>query len=71
MVNDRKCCSECGRALDAILHCLECAQPFTVALSEQRFFESKGLALPKRCPDCRRIRRELKETGAPRPKETR
>ena len=35
------------------LLCVECANLFVFTAGEQRFYHSKGLALPKRCAQCR------------------
>ncbi len=43
---------------DKILRCLECGADFTFSVGEQRYFLSKGLSIPKRCPRCRQRRRE-------------
>lgn len=41
--------------------CKECKQPFTISLSEVKFFERKKLHIPKRCPECRKKRKESGE----------
>jgi len=53
---------------DKVLHCVDCDTDFIFEAGEQRFFWSKDLPTPKRCPACRRIRklslvtqRELRE----------
>lgn len=42
---------------DLVLTCKECGNEFTITVSEQEFYESKELALPKRCHDCRKARK--------------
>lgn len=42
---------------DKELVCCDCGQAFTFCIGEQRFFESKGLSIPKRCKACRQKRR--------------
>ena len=37
--------------------CLDCGEQFTFTTGEQRFYWSKGLSEPKRCKQCRVIRR--------------
>ncbi|NQT73566.1 MAG: zinc-ribbon domain containing protein [Chloroflexi bacterium] len=37
--------------------CVDCGQAFLFSEGEQRFFWSKGLEKPKRCPDCRELRK--------------
>jgi len=39
------------------LVCLDCGQEFIFTEGEQKFFWSKGLSEPKRCKNCRVIRR--------------
>ena len=41
----------------ATLICVNCRQAFTFTAGEQRFYWSKGLAMPKRCPECRMKRK--------------
>ena len=43
---------------DKLLRCLECGGDFVFTAGEQRYFLSKGLSTPKRCPECRKRRRE-------------
>ena len=38
--------------------CSDCKEPFTISPGEQKFFNDKGFALPKRCKPCRTIRRQ-------------
>lgn len=33
--------------------CVECNKPFSIPPAEQKFYESKGMELPKRCSECR------------------
>ena len=42
---------------DRALICLDCGAEFVFSAGEQRFFWSKGLAEPKRCPACRELRK--------------
>jgi NAD-dependent SIR2 family protein deacetylase len=42
---------------DETLNCIDCGRQFTFEANEQLFFWQKGLAKPKRCPDCRRQRK--------------
>jgi len=39
------------------LTCADCGQDFIFTEGEQRYFWSKGLAEPKRCKQCRVLRR--------------
>jgi len=43
---------------DKLLLCLECGADFTFTVGEQLYFLSKGLSIPKRCPQCRKRRRD-------------
>lgn len=43
---------------DRRLKCIDCGATFTFTIGEQRYFLSKGLSEPKRCPQCR-LRRKL------------
>ena len=40
------------------LPCVNCGEEFLFTDGEQRYFLSKGLSIPKRCPQCRQRRRE-------------
>lgn len=40
--------------------CVECGDEFYILPGEQRFMDSRGLALPKRCRPCREILRKEK-----------
>lgn len=52
---------------DKLLRCIDCGADFTFTVGEQRYFFSKGLSVPKRCPQCRLKRRLtlVKEGGEP------
>lgn len=41
--------------------CRDCGKSFEITRAERIFFESRGLALPKRCPTCRKARKEARE----------
>ena len=43
---------------DKTLHCVDCGAQFLFSTGEQRYFLSKGLSMPKRCPECR-LKRKL------------
>lgn len=44
---------------DKILVCQDCGKEFTWTASEQEFYAQKGFQnAPKRCPDCRRKKKE-------------
>ena len=40
------------------LRCVDCRMDFVFTDGEQRYFLSKGLSTPKRCPQCRQRRRD-------------
>ena len=42
---------------DLALYCRECGRSFAVTPGEQRFFLERSLQIPKRCAECRRVRR--------------
>lgn len=41
-----------------ILDCIDCGQAFRFTIGEQEYYHSKNLSTPKRCPACRKKRRE-------------
>lgn len=43
---------------DKHLQCLDCGLSFIFSKGEQCYFLSKGLSVPKRCPQCR-LKRKL------------
>jgi len=44
--------------------CRDCGKPFEITRAERIFFESRGLALPKRCAACRKAKKAArKENG--------
>lgn len=36
--------------------CIHCNKPFSISPAEQKFFEERGMELPKRCSECREKR---------------
>lgn len=47
---------------DKVLVCQECGKEFVWTAGEQEFYASKGFTNePKRCPECRKKRRESKK----------
>lgn len=42
---------------DITLKCQDCGHDFVFSRGEQEFYFSKALSTPKRCPDCRRQRK--------------
>lgn len=45
----RRVCKKCA--------CTECGETFDITAGEKSYFEQRGLALPVRCPTCRKLRR--------------
>ncbi len=41
------------RHKDLKLQCVECKGDFRFEAGEQAFYKSRGLSIPKRCPECR------------------
>ena len=41
--------------------CRECGKAFEITRAERIFFESHNMALPKRCPACRKARKEARK----------
>ena len=41
--------------------CIDCNKPFSISPAEQKYFESKGMELPKRCSECRKKRGKRQE----------
>jgi hypothetical protein len=42
--------------------CNDCAAPYVWSAGEQQYFERRGFPPPKRCPDCRAVRKQLRDT---------
>ena len=43
---------------DKAIWCKVCGQTFVFTAGEQLFYSDRGLAEPRRCPDCRRSHRQ-------------
>lgn len=41
--------------------CRDCGKVFEISRAERIFFESHNMALPKRCPACRKARKEARK----------
>ncbi len=49
---------------DKTIRCADCGNEFTFTASEQQFFAEKGFTNePRRCPVCRRKRRDQRSEG--------
>jgi len=56
--------------VDRTLTCADCGGTFLFSAGEQEFFATKGFQNePKRCPDCRRIRRSRMNTLSSGPRQ--
>lgn len=56
-------CKECFESLSAVYTtqvCTDCGKLFSIKQGEKEYFEQRGLALPKRCPSCRKKKAENK-----------
>jgi hypothetical protein len=45
---------------DLVLQCADCGSDFLLESREQLFYFKRGLAMPKRCQECRQHRRNSK-----------
>lgn len=48
--------------------CKDCGRTFEITPEEQAHFKSLGFALPKRCPACRKVRRDARKAEAEKEK---
>jgi len=49
---------------DMPMQCVECGADFVHSARDQEFYQEKGYQnLPKRCPDCRRARKQRAASG--------
>jgi len=44
--------------IDKMFTCKICGDSFIFTAGEQQFYRDRGLAEPRRCPDCRRSHRQ-------------
>lgn len=55
---------EVVRMADKVIVCKDCKAEFVFTEKEQAFYKEKGFDNePVRCPDCRRARKQQKESG--------
>lgn len=52
---------EIGRVTSISITCKVCNKVFTMNMKEVQWYSNMGFPLPKRCPDCRKKRKEAKE----------
>ena len=48
---------------DLVLKCQDCGSDFLLQSREQLFYFKRGLAMPKRCAECRQRRRVVEGDG--------
>lgn len=46
---------------DKNIVCVDCGNEFVFTGKDQTFYASKGFGDPKRCPECRRIKKQKRE----------
>lgn len=49
---------------DREIVCLDCHEPFTWTGPEQEFYADRKFETPKRCRECRRDRKKMRQMGA-------
>jgi len=52
---------EIGRITTISISCKDCKKIFTMNRKEVQWYSRMGYPLPKRCPDCRKKRKEAKK----------
>lgn len=52
---------EIGRITTISISCKDCKKVFTMNRKEVQWYSRMGYPLPKRCPECRKKRKEAKE----------
>lgn len=53
--------ASCDSNISVRKTCRDCGKPFEITKAERIFFESHNMALPKRCPACRKARKEARK----------
>ncbi len=48
------------------IQCDDCHQEFIFSVGEQAFFAERNFTPPKRCPECRAVRKANRQKGAAR-----
>lgn len=56
--NGRRCWRKMAYYEDITLQCKDCGNDFTFTGGERAFYEKNGFSQPKRCPDCRKKKKE-------------
>ena len=47
-----------------VIKCVDCGAEFQLDDGELNWYNEKGFTLPKRCPECRKIRKDKKKAEA-------
>ena len=47
---------------DMYLECRDCGKDFAYTAGEQEFFREKGYADPVRCPECRKLKKQKRDS---------
>ena len=47
--------------MNEVKKCIECEGEFLLTEGEKKFFADKEFPFPRRCPTCRKIRRDMKK----------
>lgn len=51
-----------NNTLDAVeITCERCGSKFVMPPAEQKFYISRGFAMPKKCHECRKLRRQIEK----------
>lgn len=56
---------------DQTIYCIQCDNPFTFTVAEQKRVNSQGFDAPKRCPECRRKKQKSGNSEGRRRKRNR
>lgn len=54
--------TEIGRIAAISVTCKACGKVFVMGRKEIQWYSNMGYPLPKRCPECRKKRKEMKES---------
>lgn len=55
--NRWKCLNAGDQEVSERRSCIECGEEFDILVQERKYYEQHGLALPRRCPTCRKLRK--------------
>ncbi len=51
-----------NNVLDALeITCERCGNKFVMPPAEQKFYHDRGFSMPKKCPECRKLRRQTEK----------